>query len=102
MPNIVGERFQITIGKKVRDQLGIRPGDLAVERVENGRLVVTFVPRPHRRSQLGALRGHIEAPIEPVTDWAAAKERGWSARSSQIMDALRRDSERRQRRTDDE
>ncbi|CAN5556343.1 hypothetical protein BH24CHL9_BH24CHL9_03390 [soil metagenome] len=37
MSNVVGERHQITIGKQVREQLGIRPGDLAVEWVEEGR-----------------------------------------------------------------
>jgi len=47
MANVVGERFQITIDKRVRDELKIRPGDLAVERVENGQLVVDFVPAPH-------------------------------------------------------
>jgi AbrB family looped-hinge helix DNA binding protein len=33
MPNVVGERFQITIDKKVREELGIKAGDLAIERV---------------------------------------------------------------------
>ena len=33
MPNVVGERFQITIDKRVREELGIKPGDRAIERV---------------------------------------------------------------------
>jgi AbrB family looped-hinge helix DNA binding protein len=97
MANVVGERFQITIDKRVRDELGIKPGDTAVERVENGRLVVTFTPKPHRRSQLGALRKHIKGPIEPVTEWAAVKERAWAARSAEVAEVLRRDSERHRR-----
>jgi hypothetical protein len=36
------KRFQITIGKKVREALGIRPGDRADEQIEDGRLVVDF------------------------------------------------------------
>ena len=56
MTNVVGERYQITIDKKIRDELGIEPGDRAVERIEDGRLVVTFVPKPHSRSLLGILR----------------------------------------------
>jgi len=37
MANVVGERFQITIDKKVREELGVQPGDQAVEFVEDGR-----------------------------------------------------------------
>ncbi len=52
---LVGERGQITIEKPIRERLGIRPRDVAVQSIEHGRLVVTFVPGPHRRSLLGAL-----------------------------------------------
>jgi AbrB family looped-hinge helix DNA binding protein len=87
MSNVVGERYQITIGKKVREELGIKPGDRAIERVENGRLVVDFVPRPHDDSLLGALR---TPGLPPITDWQAVKERAWKARSAEIMEVLRR------------
>ncbi len=85
MSNVVGERYQITIDKKVREQLGIKPGDRAIERVENGRLVVDFVPKPHDDSLLGVLR---KEGAEPVTDWQAFKERAWRERSREIMDVL--------------
>jgi len=94
MPNVVGERFQITIDKKVREELGVKAGDLAIERVQDGRLVVTFAPAPHRQSQLGILRKYARRPIEPITDWAAYRERVWAARSAEIHDVLREDSER--------
>lgn len=94
MANVVGERFQITVEKRWRDELGLAPGDLAVERVENGRLVVDFIPRRHSRSMLGALRPHLEGRIEPITDWAAMRDRAWAMRSREIMDALHEDSER--------
>lgn len=91
MANVVGERFQITIDKKVRRELGIKPGDLAVERVEGGRLVIDFVPKPHRES----LRGIFRQPGRPpITDWAEVKERAWAMRTAEIMDVLRRDGER--------
>jgi AbrB family looped-hinge helix DNA binding protein len=95
MANVVGERFQITIDKAVREKLGVRPGDIAIERVRDGRLVVTFAPGPHQRSQLGILRQHARRPIEPITDWDAYRERTWSTRSSEIVDSLRDDSARR-------
>ena len=97
MANVVGERFQITIDKQVRDALGVRPGDLAVERVEGGRLVVSFVPRPHRESLLGVLRTPGTAP---VSDWAEVLEGARTARSVEIQGALKapRETARRSRR----
>jgi AbrB family looped-hinge helix DNA binding protein len=85
MANLVGDRFQITIGKRVREELGIKPGDLAVERVERGRLVVSFVPRPHRESLLGVLRKPGSAA---VSDWAEVLERARAARSEEILASL--------------
>jgi AbrB family looped-hinge helix DNA binding protein len=81
MTNVVGERFQITIDKAVRRQLGIKPGDRAIERVEEGRLVVTFTPAPHDRSLMGILNDPGLAPIE---DWQAAKDRAWTTRGLEI------------------
>jgi AbrB family looped-hinge helix DNA binding protein len=85
MANVVGERFQITIDKKVREDLGIQPGDMAVEKVEGGRLVVYFVPKPHRESLLGILK---QPGLEPITDWQAVKEAAWAERSSEIIEIL--------------
>jgi AbrB family looped-hinge helix DNA binding protein len=90
MANVVGERFQITIDKRIREDLGVRPGDLAVEKVEGGRLVVYFVPKPHRDSLLGILK---RPGIEPITDWQAVKEAAWAQRSAEIMDVLSEDGE---------
>ena len=91
MPNVVGERYQITIGKKVREQLGIKPGDLAIERVEDGRLVIEFAPKPHRESLYGIL---YQPGMEPITDWQAVKDAAWAARSAEIMEVLERDSQK--------
>jgi AbrB family looped-hinge helix DNA binding protein len=90
MSNVVGERYQITIEKSVREQLGIKPGDRAVERVEDGRLVVEFVPRPHNKS----LRGILHSPgMEPITDWQAVKDRAWDLRVAEIMGRIDLDDE---------
>lgn len=94
MTNKVGERFQITIDKTVREQLGVRPGDQAVEWIEDGRLVVAFLPRPHQESMLGILKRYSERPIEPITDWQALKERAWEARSREIVEMLETDDRR--------
>jgi bifunctional DNA-binding transcriptional regulator/antitoxin component of YhaV-PrlF toxin-antitoxin module len=66
----VGERFQVVIERDARRELGVRPGDRAVETVENGRLVITFLPARHRRSLLGSLAGAgpaVDASIERDT-----------------------------------
>lgn len=53
----VGDRYQVVIERDVRRELGVLPGDRAVETVEDGRLVITFLPPRHRRSLLGRLAG---------------------------------------------
>lgn len=94
MSNVVGERFQITIDKKVREELGVQPGDQAFEWVEEGRLVVAFMPRAHNESMLGILKRYRDKPIEPITDWEAYFDAAWAARGAEIQAVLDRDSER--------
>lgn len=91
MANVVGERFQITIAKELREELGVQPGDRAIERIEDGRMVVYFMPKPHRRSLLGILKRPGQ---EPITDWEAVKDRAWAARTAEIMEVLEADSRR--------
>ncbi|MEP7378765.1 MAG: AbrB/MazE/SpoVT family DNA-binding domain-containing protein [Chloroflexota bacterium] len=91
MANVVGERYQITIDKGVRAKLGIKPGDRAIERVEEGRLVVSFMPAPHSRSLMGIFH---RDDLPPITDWQELKDRAWEARSAEIMEVLERDSRR--------
>jgi len=64
----VGERGQFTIERTIRERLGIRPKDIAVQRVEDGRLVVEFIRphEPHMRSLAGILGPSSTAPHEPL------------------------------------
>jgi AbrB family looped-hinge helix DNA binding protein len=73
----VGERGQITIEKAIRDRLGIKPRDIAVQEVVDGRMVVHFLPAPHRRSLYGALKPQGRRPVK---DWRKVKEEAWIAR----------------------
>jgi AbrB family looped-hinge helix DNA binding protein len=57
MGSRVGERGQITIEKAIREELGIYAGDEAVQRVEDGRIVIEVVPGRHGRSLAGTLAG---------------------------------------------
>jgi bifunctional DNA-binding transcriptional regulator/antitoxin component of YhaV-PrlF toxin-antitoxin module len=56
------ERGQITIDREVRQQLGVKPGMVAYQRVVDGRLEVLFLPAPHKRSLFGVLRRPGEPP----------------------------------------
>ena len=82
MTNKVGERYQITIDKAVRERLGVQPGDLAFERIEDGLLIVEFLPPAHDRSLRGILRREALPPGS--TDSAAEKEAAWVARAHEL------------------
>lgn len=73
MASTVGERGQVTIEKAIREELGVYAGDVAVQRVEDGRLVIEFVPAPHRRSLAGMLRDDAR-PIRPDDDWQLVRD----------------------------
>ncbi len=64
----VGERGQITIEREIREKLGVRPRDIAVQRVLDGRLVVEFVRlhEPHMRSLARILGPSPRRPTEPL------------------------------------
>lgn len=64
----VNEQGQITIDRTARDQLGVRPGMIAYQRVIDGRLEVVFLPAPHQRSLYGALRRRGESPQVVTAD----------------------------------
>ncbi|MCL5957843.1 MAG: AbrB/MazE/SpoVT family DNA-binding domain-containing protein [Chloroflexi bacterium] len=71
MTSTVGERGQITIEKPIRDRLGIKPKDVAVQHLEDGHLIITFLPAPHRRSLRGVLKPR---PARPIKDFGQVRE----------------------------
>ena len=73
MASRVGERGQITIEKRIREELGVYSGDQAIQRVEDGRVVVEFVPGPHRRSLAGILAGKVTKRPQDES-WDALRE----------------------------
>lgn len=99
MANKVGERFQITIDKSVRERLGVQPGDQAVEWVENGKMMVGFV-RPNNESLLGIVKKLTGKAVAPITDWEALYDRAWAVRTAEIMEVLAEDSRRHRTSTD--
>ncbi len=73
MASTVGERGQVTIEKAIREELGVYAGDIAVQRIESGKVVIEFVPAPHRRSLAGILRDKVGRMPADQT-WSALRE----------------------------
>ena len=81
MSSRVGERGQITIEKAIREQLAIYAGDEAVQRVEDGRIVIEIVPGRHSRSLAGMLREHVGRwPTDE--SWEALRAAAWDTPDS--------------------
>lgn len=85
MASRVSERGQITIDRAAREQLGVRPGMVAYQRVVAGHLEVVFLPAPHRESLYGVFHREGEPPrvttgdeLEEAVMEAIAEERGQS------------------------
>jgi AbrB family looped-hinge helix DNA binding protein len=78
MTSRVGDRGQITIETAIREQLAIDAGDEAVQRVEDGRIVIEIVPGRHRRSLAGLLRDRTtRMPVDET--WEALRSDAWVA-----------------------
>jgi AbrB family looped-hinge helix DNA binding protein len=76
MTSRVGERGQITIEKAIREELAIYAGDEAVQRIEDGRIVIEVIPGRHRRSLAGSLRGKVRrTPVDE--SWDALRDAAW-------------------------
>lgn len=76
MSSRVGERGQITIEKSIREELAIYAGDEAVQRIEDGRIIIEVIPGRHRRSLAGALRSKVgRRPADE--SWDALRAAAW-------------------------
>ncbi len=77
MSSRIGDRGQITIEKAIREELAIHAGDEAVQRIEDGRIVIEVVPGRHRRSLAGALRDkRRRTPADE--SWEALRQAAWA------------------------
>jgi AbrB family looped-hinge helix DNA binding protein len=77
MGSRVGERGQITIDKAIREELGIYAGDEAVQRIEDGRIVIDMIPGRHSRSLAGAAKPHIKRRPKDES-WDALRDAAWA------------------------
>ena len=77
MATKVGTKGQVVIEKRLRDELGIEPGFVAVQRrVEDG-VEIRFYPAEHSRSLKGALTDAVTRRPEEDEDWETIREQAW-------------------------
>lgn len=73
----VGPKGQVVIDKSIRDQLGVQPGSLAVQRLVDDHVEIYFLPPPHNRSLKGSLAKYAEGRPLPEAAFHEATERAW-------------------------
>lgn len=74
---LVGPKGQIVISKEIRDRLGIQQGWIALERLVDDHLEVSFVPPAHNESLGGILSPVVKKPGRESADWHEIKEQAW-------------------------
>jgi AbrB family looped-hinge helix DNA binding protein len=73
----VGSKGQVVIEKRIRDELGIEPGSLAVQERVGDKVEIRFFPPEHRRSLRGALAKHVRRWPSPDQSWSDIVEEAW-------------------------
>lgn len=81
MPTKVGNKGQVVIEKHLRDELGIEPGFVAVQRLTENGVEIRFFPAEHSRSLRGVLADAITRRPENAEDWEAMRELAWAEAS---------------------
>jgi bifunctional DNA-binding transcriptional regulator/antitoxin component of YhaV-PrlF toxin-antitoxin module len=74
---VVGSKGQIVISKEIRDQLGVRTGWKALQRLAGDHVEVYFVPPEHNRSLKGSLSRYTKVKVAPGTEWENARNKAW-------------------------
>ena len=65
-----------TIEKAIREELGIYAGDEAIQRIQDGQIVIDVVPGRHRRSLAGSLRDRVGHRPDDES-WEALRTASW-------------------------
>jgi bifunctional DNA-binding transcriptional regulator/antitoxin component of YhaV-PrlF toxin-antitoxin module len=78
MPFRVGSKGQVVIDKRIRDELGVEPGSLAIQKRVGDHVEIAFLPPEHARSLRGILKGARRRTV-PASSWEQAKSDAWRA-----------------------
>lgn len=90
MAHIVGPKGQVVIAKEIRDQLGLEPGWVALQRLAGDHVEVYFVPPEHRKSLKGSLAGHVKVRVVPGEEWNRARDMAWERAATGKISAGKR------------
>ena len=75
----VGERGEIVIDGKLREELGIGPGWRAYQFVDDGRLKIYFLPPDDGRQLAGIAAEYVtEENHYEDEDWPKVRDRAWA------------------------
>ena len=74
----VGKRGQVVIGSKIRAELGIAPGWMAIQRLVDDHVEIRFLPPEHSRSLKGKLASYAKASLDH-DELRRAREEAWSS-----------------------
>ncbi len=73
----VGPKGQVVIAKEIRDELGIEPGWLALQRVVDGHVELNFLPPEHDESLKGILAPYANGRTASEAELNRAAEGAW-------------------------
>jgi bifunctional DNA-binding transcriptional regulator/antitoxin component of YhaV-PrlF toxin-antitoxin module len=76
MSTIVGTKGQVVIEKRIREDLGVQPGSIALQRRIDDRVEIRFLPPEHNRSLLGILSTEIRGSTAG-RPWPEVVEEAW-------------------------
>lgn len=85
MSHTVGPKGQVVIEKKIRDQLGVKPGWRALQLLVDDHIEIRFVPREHTRSVAGCLSHYVERGLPDSEALNGARMAAWSKAAEQRM-----------------
>jgi hypothetical protein len=69
----------VVIEQNIREQLGVGPGWVALQRLVGNRVELTFVPPEHKHSLRGSLAKHTKIRVGRGGAWDRAREAAWAA-----------------------
>lgn len=78
----------MVIAKEIRDELGVKPGWLALQRLVNDHVEIYFIPPEHRKSLKGSLAKYLGTRIAPGEEWSEARDAAWDNAAKEKADRM--------------
>ena len=92
MANRVGTKGQVVIEKEIRDELGVKPGWLAIQQVVDGHVEIHFFPPEHNESLFGFLAPYTDVRIPDEDALHEAIEQARAEHAAEVVARMRETS----------